>query len=122
YPFSSWKDWEVGLWLLCSGLSMGKIDSFLSLEMVSNKFTLPLSFLWAKELCSRVEMLPSSLCWMSQIIPTKYPTKLPIVLYWCDPLDCISNLLNHPAFHDQLDFMPRRVYTTTQRLCHMYSE
>jgi hypothetical protein len=38
YPFSSWKDWEVGSWLLRSGLSMGKIDSFLSLEMVSNKF------------------------------------------------------------------------------------
>jgi hypothetical protein len=35
YPFSSWKEWEVAAWLLHSGLSMGKIDSFLSLEMVS---------------------------------------------------------------------------------------
>jgi len=34
YPFSGRKDWEVASWLLCSGLSMGKIDSFLSLEMV----------------------------------------------------------------------------------------
>lgn len=39
YPFSGQRDWEVGSWLLHSGLSMGKIDSFLSLEMVSsNKF------------------------------------------------------------------------------------
>ncbi|KAG2361259.1 hypothetical protein BDR07DRAFT_1287681 [Suillus spraguei] len=35
YPFSGWKDWEVASWLLLSELSMGKIDSFLSLEMVS---------------------------------------------------------------------------------------
>ena len=34
YPFSGRKDWEVASWLLRSGLSMGKIDSFLSLEMV----------------------------------------------------------------------------------------
>ncbi|KAG1817873.1 hypothetical protein DFJ58DRAFT_888393 [Suillus subalutaceus] len=53
-PISSRKDWEVGSWLLRSGLSMGKIDSFLSLEM--------------------------------------------------------------------LDFTPRRVYTTAQRLCRVFSE
>ncbi|KAG1854223.1 hypothetical protein F4604DRAFT_1932825 [Suillus subluteus] len=47
YLFSEWKDWEVGSWLLCSGLSMGKIDSFLSLEMIK---ALPLSFCSMKEL------------------------------------------------------------------------
>lgn len=35
YPFSSWKEWEIAAWLLHSGLSMGKMDLFLSLEMVS---------------------------------------------------------------------------------------
>jgi hypothetical protein len=35
YPFSCRKDWQVASWLLRSGLSMAKIDSFLSLEMVS---------------------------------------------------------------------------------------
>jgi hypothetical protein len=34
YPFSCSKDLEIALWLLRSGLSMGKIDAFLSLEMV----------------------------------------------------------------------------------------
>ncbi|KAG1816744.1 uncharacterized protein BJ212DRAFT_1299501 [Suillus subaureus] len=33
YPFSGWKDWEVALWLLHLGLSMAKVNSFLSLEM-----------------------------------------------------------------------------------------
>ncbi|KAG1899631.1 uncharacterized protein F5891DRAFT_1189439 [Suillus fuscotomentosus] len=119
YPFSGQRDWEVGSWLLHSGLSMGKIDSFLSLEMIK---TLPLSFSSAKELCGRAEMLPSGPRWMSQTIPTMHPTKSPVVLYWCDPLDCVSSLLNHPAFHDELDFTPRRVYTTAQQLCRVYSE
>ncbi|KAG1865732.1 hypothetical protein C8R48DRAFT_747731 [Suillus tomentosus] len=119
YPFSGQKDWEVGSWLLHSGLSMGKIDSFLSLDMIK---TLPLSFHSAKELCGRAEMLPSGPRWMSQVVPTAHPTKSPVVLYWRDPLDCISGLLNHPAFHDHLDFTPRRVYSTAQRLCHVYSE
>ncbi|KAG1798270.1 uncharacterized protein HD556DRAFT_1440610 [Suillus plorans] len=119
YPFSGQKDWEVRSWLLRSGLSMGKIDSFLLLNMIK---TLPLSFHSAKELCSRAEMLPSGPRWMSQVVPTAHPTKLPVVLYWRDPLDCISGLLNHPAFHNHLDFTPRRVYSTAQRLCHVYSE
>lgn len=36
YLFSGRKEWEVASWLLRSGLSMGKIDLFLSLEMVSS--------------------------------------------------------------------------------------
>ncbi|KAG2750291.1 hypothetical protein P692DRAFT_20729847 [Suillus brevipes Sb2] len=136
YPFGGRKDWELASWLLHSGLSMGKIDSFLSLEMVSTYCLqsvksdeayvkiqgLPLSFSSAKELRGRAEMLPSGPRWMSQVIKTTHPMKSPVVLYWCDPLDCISSILNHPRFHDQLDFMPRKIYTTAQRLCRVYSE
>ncbi|KAG1745488.1 uncharacterized protein EDB91DRAFT_1236361 [Suillus paluster] len=105
YPFSGWKDWEVALWLLHSGLSMAKINTFLSLEMIKS---LPLSFCSAKELRGRVEMLPSGPPWLSQVIPTVHLTKLPVILYWCDPLDCIAGILNHPFFHNQIDFTPRR--------------
>jgi len=34
YPFASRGDWELGSWLLRSGLSMGAIDSLLSLILV----------------------------------------------------------------------------------------
>lgn len=64
YPFSGQKDWELASWLLRLGLSMGKTDSFLSLEIVSTQYLqlvesnnvhdkiqgLPLSFSSAKEL------------------------------------------------------------------------
>ena len=35
YPFASRADWEFGLWLTRSGLSMTAIDKLLSLELVS---------------------------------------------------------------------------------------
>ncbi|KAG1889115.1 uncharacterized protein F5891DRAFT_1198690 [Suillus fuscotomentosus] len=119
YPFSDRKEWEVALWLLHSGLSMAKINSFLSLEMIKS---LPLSFWSAKELHSQAETLPSGPHWLSQVIPTVHPTKSPVILYWRNPLECIMSILNHPFFHDQIDCMPRRVYTTAQRLCRVYSE
>ncbi|KAG2051846.1 hypothetical protein BDR06DRAFT_983361 [Suillus hirtellus] len=109
YPFSSQKEWEVVSWLLHSGLSMGKINSFLSLEMI-------------KDLSLLAEMLPSGPHWMSQVIPMAHPTKSPIVLYWCDPFDCISSILNHPTFHGELDFMPCRVDTTAQWLYCVYTK
>jgi hypothetical protein len=35
YPFASKQDWEMGAWLLRSGLSMPAIDQFLRLQLVS---------------------------------------------------------------------------------------
>ncbi|KAG2131338.1 hypothetical protein DEU56DRAFT_740127 [Suillus clintonianus] len=118
YPFSGLKDWELASWLLHSGLSMRKIDSFLSLRMIQG---LPLSFSSAKELRGRAEMLLSGPCWMSQVVETVHPTKSLVILYWRDPLDCISNILNHPSFHDWLDFTPHKVYTMAQRLCRCHA-
>ena len=34
YPFASRGNWKLGSWLLCSGLSMGAINVFLSLDLV----------------------------------------------------------------------------------------
>ena len=35
YPFALKQDWEMGLWLLRSGLSMAAIDQFLHLQLAS---------------------------------------------------------------------------------------
>lgn len=35
YPFASQEDWQIGSWLLRSGLSMAAIDTFLSLNLAS---------------------------------------------------------------------------------------
>ncbi|KAG1901625.1 uncharacterized protein F5891DRAFT_950385, partial [Suillus fuscotomentosus] len=114
YPFSGQKDWKLGSWLLHSGLSMGKIDSFLSLGMVSTQYFQSVK---SNKVYVKIKALPLGPCWMSQVIKMTHPTKSPVVLYWHDPLDCISSILNHPSIHDWLDFMPCKVYTTAQRLC-----
>ncbi|KAG1861539.1 hypothetical protein DFJ58DRAFT_611649, partial [Suillus subalutaceus] len=101
-------------WLLCLGLSMGKIDSFLALMLIKIR-GLPLSFSSAKELRGRAETLPSGPHWMSQVIQTMHPTKSLVVLYWHDPLDCIFSILNHPSFHDWLDVSPHKVYTMVEQ-------
>lgn len=41
YPFASRVDWELGLWLTRSGLSMAATDSLLSLELVSSMTSCP---------------------------------------------------------------------------------
>ncbi|KAG1867088.1 hypothetical protein C8R48DRAFT_599969, partial [Suillus tomentosus] len=119
YLFSCRKEWQVSLWLLRSGLSMGHIDSFLALEMIKD---LSLSFHSARELWGRAEMLPSGPHWNSQVITTTHPTKSPVVLYWRDPLECISSIFNHPLFHDCMDYSARRVYTSAQKVCRIYTE
>lgn len=67
-------------------------------------------------------MLPSGPHWKSQVITTMHPTKLPVILYWCDPLECISSIFNHPLFHNCMDYSTCRVYTCAQKVCHIYTE
>ncbi|KAG2073316.1 hypothetical protein BDR04DRAFT_1011015, partial [Suillus decipiens] len=97
YPFSGWKDWELGSWLLHLGLSMGKIDSFLSLSMVSTQYFQSVK---SDKVHVKIQDLPLGPHWVSQVIKMMHPMKSLVMLYWCDPLDCISSILIHPSFHD----------------------
>ncbi|KAG2052647.1 hypothetical protein BDR06DRAFT_844090, partial [Suillus hirtellus] len=116
YPFASKEEWEVADFLLCSPLSMAAINQFLELPM------LKLSFRNAKELRSCAEMLPKGPSWKCQAIPSPNPTKSPIQLFWRDPVECLESLFSNPLFHDQLDFVPRHIYTTSAWLLCIYSE
>ncbi|KAG2137000.1 hypothetical protein DEU56DRAFT_912773 [Suillus clintonianus] len=96
YPFTSREEWEVADFLLRSALSMAAINTFLQLSMG-----------------------PS---WKCQLIPSLHGTKSPIRLFWRDPVECLESLFSNPLFHDQLDFIPRRVYKTAAQLLRVYSE
>ncbi|KIM56454.1 hypothetical protein SCLCIDRAFT_132585 [Scleroderma citrinum Foug A] len=118
YPFASQQDWELGSWLLRSGLSLVAIDKFLLLELVKS---LPLPFKTVKELRGQAELLPSGPCWQLMVIPTTFPTKLPVVLYWHDPLECITTILNNPLLHGLVNFIPYKQYSLPT-MCWRYSE
>ncbi|KAG1843443.1 hypothetical protein F4604DRAFT_1689530 [Suillus subluteus] len=98
---------------------MAAINKFLQLSMIEQ---LRLSFNNAKDLRSRAEMLPKGLSWKCQIVPLLHGTKSPIQLFWRDPVECLESLFSNPLFHDQLDFIPHRVYKTAVWLLRVYSE
>ena len=138
YPFSSRSDWEFGLWLTRSGLSLAAIDSLLSLELVSPLMyislallngkmkiqikCLPISFRTAKQLRGLIELLPSGPKWQYHVMKTAIPTKSPVRLFYRDSVECLEALFEHPLFHDKLDLVPRRVYRSAERLVRVYSE
>ncbi|KAI5996688.1 hypothetical protein EDD15DRAFT_2387099 [Pisolithus albus] len=119
YPFSSSGDWELGSWLLRSGLSMSAINTFLSLRLIKK---LPLSFHTANELHGRAELLPSGPRWKSQEICTSHPTKRPLILYWRDPLELVQFLFNNPEFQDAMELSPYCLYDSAARLHRIYTE
>ena len=53
---------------------------------------------------------------------TAIPTKSPVRLFYRDSVECLEALFQHPLFHDKLDFVPRRVYRTAERMVRVYSE
>ena len=139
YPFASRGDWQLGSWLLRSGLSMSAMDTFLSLDLVCLVLfqlehldlltlvsyqinTLPLSFRTASELRKRAELLPSGPCWKSQEIRTSHPTKRPVILYWRDSLELVQCLFNCPEFQDVMEVTPYRLYDSAARLYRVYTE
>ncbi|KAH7918561.1 hypothetical protein BV22DRAFT_1024408 [Leucogyrophana mollusca] len=118
YPFASGDEWEKAAWLVRSGLSMSKIDEYLSLRMTK---TNPLSFRTAKELRSRIEILPAGPRWKFQDLTSEYPTKRPLCIFYRDPIECLQAILSHPPFAKHIGFVPRKVFGCAARLSRVYS-
>ncbi|KIJ13587.1 hypothetical protein PAXINDRAFT_80744 [Paxillus involutus ATCC 200175] len=114
YPFASRVEWDMAKYLLCSSLSMAKIDEFLKLDSIKS---LHLSFCTAKDLRGCAELLPSGPRWHHHILTTTpWRTTQVVHLYFRNTLDCIEMLFNHPFFANKLDLIPQRVYETAKHL------
>ncbi|KAG6372406.1 hypothetical protein JVT61DRAFT_7879 [Boletus reticuloceps] len=48
--------------------------------------------------------------------------KRSVTLFYRDPIECIQSLLSHPLFEHSINFVPRKVWSTTARLSHIYDE
>ncbi|KAG0700553.1 hypothetical protein DFH29DRAFT_983059 [Suillus ampliporus] len=120
YPFASFQDWELASFLLSSTLSMAAIDHFLGIELVYQSLTALLSH--SKELWGRAELLPSGPKWQCHVISTDHPMKLPVHLYWRDPLDCIELLFNNSKFAKDIDLIPECIYTMVEHTVRIYGE
>lgn len=81
-----------------------------------------LSFRTAKDLRSRVEILPKGPEWKAIPWQTEYPTKNPLTLYYRDPLECLQYLLSNPLIQDHVQFTPFRLWANSDKLMRIYTE
>jgi hypothetical protein len=84
--------------------------------------TLGLSFASAKDLRNRAEALPTGPPWMCKLIETVYPTKHKIYLYYRDAVECLRSLMRNPLLKDYIEFTPRRLYKSAEKLARVYTE
>jgi hypothetical protein len=81
-----------------------------------------LSFNTAKELQSQCEILPSGPEWVFKEIAPKVPTSLPLILYYCNPVDCLQSLLRNPLLKDHFHFTPFKLYQKAVSSMCVYTE
>ncbi|KAG6907020.1 hypothetical protein DXG01_010889 [Tephrocybe rancida] len=119
YPFVTRSEWQLGAFLVQCGLSRKKIDEFLKLEAISG---IGLSFGTSGDLYSRVEILPKGPQWKGKPWPSDHPTKVPLSLFYRDPLECIQSLLISPLVKDHLSLDPFHLFKTAEKLTRVYTE
>ncbi|KAJ7766827.1 hypothetical protein B0H16DRAFT_1453842 [Mycena metata] len=119
YPFASLEEWEFASFLARSNLSNAAIDELLKLRLTAK---MHLSFRTAKDLRSRIEILPKGPEWKAKAWPTQYPTKHPLTVYYRDPLECLQYLLQNPLIKDHITFTPFRLWANADKLMRIYTE
>ncbi|KAJ6596774.1 hypothetical protein DFH09DRAFT_905105 [Mycena vulgaris] len=119
YPFASADEWEITSFIVRSNMTVAATDEFLKLRLTAK---MSLSFETAKDLRSRIEILPSGPEWQAITWKTQYPTKSPLTLYYRDPLECLQTLLRNPLVQDFIQFSPFRLWATSEKLMRVYTE
>ncbi|KAJ7649245.1 hypothetical protein B0H17DRAFT_1215369 [Mycena rosella] len=117
YPFESEDQWELARWLMTSGLSQKKTDSYLKLKTVCEGIN-P-SFHNNRAFLKHIDALPEGPQWFCHPFELKgdevdadgQPKTEIVELWHRDPLECIQELLGNPSFMNQ-GYAPIRVYKT----------
>ena len=133
YPFSTKEDWETASWLCRCDLSRAEVDEYLHQNSVrcslctifvfAEQFKGRCSFRSAREMNSRIEILPNTPVWRSCVIPMQGGmTKDPIILLYRDAFECFSFLFGHPTFVEQMDYTPRRLWVDVNKESRIFDE
>ncbi|KAJ6556694.1 hypothetical protein B0H10DRAFT_2169607 [Mycena sp. CBHHK59/15] len=119
YPFASRDEWELVSFIVRSNMTLAATDEFLKLRLTVK---MCLSFSTAKDLRSRVEMLPMGPQWTTKPWESIHPTKSALTLFYRDPLECLQSLLQNPLIQDYIHFTPFRLYKTAGKTMRVYNE
>ncbi|KAJ7689553.1 hypothetical protein B0H17DRAFT_872490, partial [Mycena rosella] len=108
YPFESEDQWELARWLMTSGLSQKKTDSYLKLKTVrtSVREGINPSFHNNRAFLKHIDALPEGPQWFCHPFELKgdevdadgQPKTEIVELWHRDPLECIQELLGNPSF------------------------
>ncbi|KAF7311743.1 hypothetical protein MIND_00184500 [Mycena indigotica] len=115
-PFPALDDWDLGRWLVRSGLSQGSIDEFLHLKTVREKLDPP--FATSRAFFKHIDALPTGPAWMctpmtvaGDEIDADGKGKVEVIELWHrNPLECIAELLGNPVFKEDQVFKPMRLF------------
>jgi hypothetical protein len=146
YPFKSLSEWELARWLVESGVTGKKIESFLKLEKVCQSLdsislwnTYPytqirgkaeLQFQNRREFLVFIDSLPPGpkfMCTprkiMGDIVNLKGEAEVQYVELWRrDPIKCIRELIGNPNFNGRIDYAPTHRYRNQNHSNREYSE
>ncbi|KAF8950928.1 hypothetical protein BDZ97DRAFT_1636640, partial [Flammula alnicola] len=115
-PFESEEEWELARWMMTSGASQKKMDSFLKLNMIRHGAN-P-AFHNSRALLKRIDRLPTGPSWTctplritgDKVDKQKKPLTEDVELWHRNPVECIKELMENPAFEKNQCYEPRRVF------------
>ncbi|KAG6807731.1 hypothetical protein H0H92_006577, partial [Tricholoma furcatifolium] len=127
-PFENEADWELAEWLLTSGVSQAKIETFLKLKLI-REGKKP-SFHNTRSLLKRVDELPSGPEWYCQALQLVGDQKdsqgnfrtEELEVWMRNPVKCVEHLLEDPSIGKNNGYVPRRVFRNANRTNREYSE
>ncbi|KIJ50068.1 hypothetical protein M422DRAFT_777176 [Sphaerobolus stellatus SS14] len=122
--------WELGRWLMKSGLSQTEIDKYLKLKITKNRTKLP--FHNKRAFFKIIDDLPTSevpgfVCQTIRVEGTmKTADGEPLVehleLWKRDPVECVREIISNPSLRDSLRYAPIRIFTDPERTERVYNE
>ncbi|KAJ3859983.1 hypothetical protein EV359DRAFT_75404 [Lentinula novae-zelandiae] len=115
-PFQSQDEWELACWLMESGASQTKIDSFLRLNKIRNN--VKPNFKDKRAFFRTIDLLPTGPSFsctpmevMGNLKDTNGENRTEVLELWHrDILECISELMGNPAFNEKQEYAPRREF------------
>ncbi|KZT36316.1 hypothetical protein SISSUDRAFT_965712, partial [Sistotremastrum suecicum HHB10207 ss-3] len=126
-PFQNEGHWDMAKWLVNSGVSQNKINSFLKLPIVQD---MKFPFTNANGLFKVIDSLPKGPEWTTLDIKVRgdrltdegVPEVETVELYLRNVVECIQDILSDPTLKDEMRFAPCRVWSDETKTERYYSE
>ncbi|KAH9931773.1 hypothetical protein B0H21DRAFT_836254 [Amylocystis lapponica] len=127
-PFASKDEWELARWLTTAGVSQSAIDDFLKLPITRDR-THP-SFHNKRTFFQKIDTLPQGPAWSceswevtgDELNEKGEPIVETVELWKRNTVDCIQELIGNPAFKDNMQYAPEKLYAEEECKTRIFDE